>query len=102
MFGVYDDSGKPVGGRILSEADATLQIELDSGKRVKVKAVQLLLRFDKPQPAELLRAGAGAGAGLRSGPGLGVRSRPSSALPTWPATTSAARLRPSNWPAGWR
>ena len=56
MFGVYDDSGKPVGGRILSEADATLQIELDSGKRVKVKAVQLLLRFDKPQPAELLRA----------------------------------------------
>jgi exoribonuclease-2 len=56
MFGVYDDSGKPVGGRILSEADATLQIELDSGKRVKVKALQLLLRFDKPQPAELLRA----------------------------------------------
>ncbi|MBN8503974.1 MAG: RNB domain-containing ribonuclease [Burkholderiales bacterium] len=55
MYGVYDDSGKPVGGRILSEADSTLQLELDSGKRVKIKNAQLLLKFDKPQPAELLR-----------------------------------------------
>ncbi len=56
MFGLYDDSGKAIGGRILSEADATLQLELDSGKRVKVKSAQLLLKFDKPSPAELLRS----------------------------------------------
>ena len=34
-----------------------MQVELDSGKRVKVKAAQALVRFDKPAPAELLRAG---------------------------------------------
>ena len=31
------------------------QVELDSGKRVKVKAANVLLKFDKPAPAELLR-----------------------------------------------
>jgi exoribonuclease-2 len=33
-----------------------MQIELDSGKRVKVKSANVLLRFDKPQPAELIAA----------------------------------------------
>jgi exoribonuclease-2 len=55
MFGLFDDSGKATGGRILSEADTTLQLELDSGKRVKVKAAQLLFKFEKPHPAELLK-----------------------------------------------
>ncbi|MBL0090216.1 MAG: RNB domain-containing ribonuclease [Ideonella sp.] len=39
----------------MSEADASMQIELDSGKRVKVKSANVLLRFDKPAPAELLQ-----------------------------------------------
>jgi exoribonuclease-2 len=56
MHGLYDDSGKLQGGRILSEADATLQIELESGKRVKVKQAQLLAKFDKPAPAVLIQA----------------------------------------------
>nr|MBP6419286.1 RNB domain-containing ribonuclease [Giesbergeria sp.] len=30
------------------------QIELDSGKRVKVKSAHILLKFDKPAPAELM------------------------------------------------
>ncbi|MBL0149722.1 MAG: RNB domain-containing ribonuclease [Ideonella sp.] len=38
----------------MSEADASMQIELDSGKRVKVKSANVLLRFDKPAPAELM------------------------------------------------
>jgi len=38
----------------MSEADSSMQIELDSGKRVKVKAANVLLKFDKPQPAELI------------------------------------------------
>ncbi|MBB5203495.1 exoribonuclease-2 [Inhella inkyongensis] len=56
MFVLFDDSGKALAGRILSEADASLQVELDSGKRVKLKAQQVLLKFTAPQPAELLRA----------------------------------------------
>ncbi len=38
----------------MSEADASMQIELDSGKRVKVKSSHVMLKFDKPQPAELI------------------------------------------------
>lgn len=38
----------------MSEAEASLQVELDSGKRQKIKAAQALVRFDKPAPAELM------------------------------------------------
>lgn len=41
-------------GRILSEAESSLQVELDSGKRVKVKAANALIKFEKPQPALLM------------------------------------------------
>ena len=54
MHMLFDEAGKFLAGRILSEAEASAQIELDSGKRVKVKAANQLLRFDKPAPAELL------------------------------------------------
>ncbi len=54
MHVLFDEAGKFLAGRILSEAEASAQVELDSGKRVKVKAANQLLRFDKPAPAELL------------------------------------------------
>jgi exoribonuclease II len=54
MYALYDDAGKFLAGRVMSEADSSMQIELDSGKRVKVKTNNVLLRFDKPQPAELI------------------------------------------------
>ena len=51
---LFDEAGKFLAGRILSEAEASAQVELDSGKRVKVKSANQLLRFDKPSPSELL------------------------------------------------
>jgi len=57
LFVLFEEAGKFLAGRILSEADSSLQVELDSGKRVKVKAVNALLRFEKPAPAELVAAG---------------------------------------------
>ncbi|HYR26536.1 MAG TPA: RNB domain-containing ribonuclease, partial [Aquabacterium sp.] len=54
MFALFDDAGKFLAGRVMSEADASMQIELDSGKRVKVKAANVLIKFAKPAPAELL------------------------------------------------
>ncbi|WP_367067633.1 RNB domain-containing ribonuclease [Oryzisolibacter sp. LB2S] len=54
MHALFDDAGKFLAGRILSEAETSAQIELDSGKRVKAKAANILLKFDKPAPAELL------------------------------------------------
>jgi exoribonuclease-2 len=55
MFVLFEEAGKFLAGRVLSEAESSLQVELESGKRVKVKAANVLLRFEKPQPAELLR-----------------------------------------------
>ena len=55
MHALFEDAGKFLAGRVLSQADASSQIELDSGKRVKVKAANVLLTFEKPAPAELLR-----------------------------------------------
>jgi exoribonuclease-2 len=56
-YALFDDAGKFLAGRVMSEADSSIQVELDSGKRVKVKSANVLLRFDKPSPAELLAQG---------------------------------------------
>ncbi|HQY09731.1 MAG: RNB domain-containing ribonuclease [Burkholderiales bacterium] len=57
MYALFEDAGKFLAGRVMSEAESSMQIELDSGKRVKVKAANVLLKFDKPVPAELLAEG---------------------------------------------
>lgn len=57
MYALFDDAGKFLAGRVMSETDTSAQVELDSGKRVKVKAANLLLKFEKPAPAELMAEG---------------------------------------------
>ena len=54
MYLLFEESGKFLAGRMLSEADTSAQVELDSGKRVKVKAANILLKFEKPAPSELI------------------------------------------------
>jgi len=54
MYALFEDGGKFLAGRVMSEADSSMQVELDSGKRVKVKAANVLLKFEKPAPAELI------------------------------------------------
>ena len=54
MFALFEEAGKFQVGRVLSEAQASAQVELETGKRVKVKSAHLLIRFDKPQPAEFM------------------------------------------------
>jgi len=57
MYALFEEAGKFLAGRVMTAADTSMQIELDSGKRVKVKAAHVLLKFDKPLPAELIAAG---------------------------------------------
>ena len=64
MYALFEEAGKFMAGRILSEAEASAQVELDSGKRVKVKAAQMLLKFDKPAPAQLLSESASLSQGI--------------------------------------
>ena len=59
MYALFEEGGKFLAGRLMSEAESSAQIELDSGKRVKVKAANVLLRFDKPLPAELFASAQG-------------------------------------------
>ena len=54
MYALFEEAGKFLAGRVMTDADSSVQVELDSGKRVKVKSANVLLRFDKPQPAELI------------------------------------------------
>ncbi|MBV8604694.1 MAG: RNB domain-containing ribonuclease [Pelomonas sp.] len=54
MFALFDEAGKFLAGRVMSEAESSMQIELESGKRVKVKAANVLLKFEKPAPSELI------------------------------------------------
>lgn len=62
MYALFEESGKFHAGRLMSETDSSVQVELDSGKRVKVKVANVMLRFDQPAPAELMaRAQALAG-----------------------------------------
>ena len=56
MFLLFDEAGKFLAGKVLSEAESSLQVELDSGKRVKVKAANALLKFEKPAPAAFVSA----------------------------------------------
>ena len=53
MYALFEDAGKFHAGRVMSAAETSVQIELDSGKRVKVKTAQVLLRFEQPAPADL-------------------------------------------------
>ena len=54
MYLLFEEAGKFMAGRVLSEADTSAQVELESGKRVKVKGANMLLKFEKPAPAALL------------------------------------------------
>ncbi|MCY7307701.1 MAG: RNB domain-containing ribonuclease [Rhodoferax sp.] len=56
MFLLFEEGGKFMAGRVLSEAESSAQVELESGKRIKVKAANMLLRFDKPAPAQFVDA----------------------------------------------
>jgi exoribonuclease II len=56
MYALFEESGKFHAGRVMSEVDSSMQIELGSGKRVKVKAASVMLKFDKPQPTDFIAA----------------------------------------------
>ena len=50
----FEESGDFKVGTVLSQAGEAYQVEMPSGKRTKVKTRDVLLQFDKPDPATLL------------------------------------------------
>jgi exoribonuclease II len=55
MYVLFEEGGKFLAARVLSQAESSLQAEMDSGKRVKLKSAQVLLQFEQPAPAALLQ-----------------------------------------------
>jgi exoribonuclease-2 len=53
---LFEEAGDFKAATVLSEAGASLQVELASGRRVKIKAAHVMLRFDRPSVEALLPA----------------------------------------------
>lgn len=64
MHVLYEDDGAFKAGTLLSETDASLQVEAASGKRSKIKKTAVILRFEKPGPEALLKEAEAASAEL--------------------------------------
>jgi exoribonuclease-2 len=54
MHVFFEDDGAFKAGTVLADNDTSLHVEAASGKRLKVKAANVLLRFAEPSPAALL------------------------------------------------
>jgi exoribonuclease-2 len=54
MYVFYEDDGGFKAANILAEADTSLQVEADSGKRSKIKRASALFTFGAPLPSELM------------------------------------------------
>ncbi|MBK8919359.1 MAG: RNB domain-containing ribonuclease [Betaproteobacteria bacterium] len=54
MHVLFEDEGSFKTGTLLADNDTSLQVEMASGKRSKIKAAAVLLRFDKPGASALL------------------------------------------------
>ncbi|WIM04618.1 MAG: RNB domain-containing ribonuclease [Candidatus Nitricoxidivorans perseverans] len=52
---LFEEDGAFKSGAVLADNNTSLQVELPGGRRVKVKAANVLLRFEAPSSAELLQ-----------------------------------------------
>ena len=54
MHVFFEDDGQLKAGTVLADNDSSLQVEAASGRRLKVKAAAVLLRYMEPSPAALV------------------------------------------------
>jgi exoribonuclease-2 len=64
MHVFFEDDGQCKAGTILADNESSLQVEAASGKRLKIKAATVLLRFPDPSPVALLADAQKEAAGL--------------------------------------
>ncbi|MFO0208971.1 MAG: RNB domain-containing ribonuclease, partial [Betaproteobacteria bacterium] len=55
MHLLFEEDGSFKAGTVLSGTDNAFQVELPSGKRTKVKASHVVLRFVQPPPGQLIK-----------------------------------------------
>jgi exoribonuclease-2 len=64
MHVLFEEDGAFKTATILTDNDTSLQIEMVSGKRAKIKAGNVLLRFQEPAPGDLLSQAEALAAGI--------------------------------------
>ncbi|MDY0012079.1 MAG: RNB domain-containing ribonuclease [Rhodocyclaceae bacterium] len=64
MFVLFEEDGAFKAGTVLSETDASLQVETTHGKRLKLKSAHVLMRFKEPAAHHLLEAAEAEAEGL--------------------------------------
>ena len=64
MHVFFEDDGAFKAGTVLADNDTSLQVEAISGKRLKLKAANVLLRFSGPAPSILLADAQAIAAGI--------------------------------------
>ena len=55
MYILYEEGGKFQTARLMSQAETSLQAEMESGKRIKIKLTQLLMQFEQPSPTVFMQ-----------------------------------------------
>ncbi|MBL8397811.1 MAG: RNB domain-containing ribonuclease [Candidatus Accumulibacter sp.] len=63
---LFEEDGAFRTASILTDNDSSLQVETVSGKRSKIKAANVLLRFDDPSPASLLEQAEALATGIEA------------------------------------
>src|SRR3954453_14577856 len=64
---LFEDDGQLKAGSVLADNDASLQVEAASGKRMKIKAASVLLRFATPGAGDVMSEGGRLAAELDAG-----------------------------------
>ena len=98
MYVFYEDDGSFKAGNILSETDASLQVESESGKRSKIKRANTLFTFAAPEPAALMSQAAAAAEALDLQFLWECAPQEEFDSPPWPPIISATPPRRSNRP----
>jgi len=55
MYVLFEEGGKFLTARLMTQNETSAHVELDSGKRVKLKLTQILMQFEQTTSAELLK-----------------------------------------------
>ncbi len=66
MHVLFEEDGAFKTGTILTDNEATLQVEMPSGKRAKIKSGNVLLRYKEPAPGELLEKAEALATGIEA------------------------------------
>jgi exoribonuclease-2 len=93
VFVIYEEDGDIKAGTILADNDASLQIESQHGKRAKIKAGHVLMRYPGPAPTPMMEEARRLAGEVDTDFLWEAPARMNSVSPIWRSTITARRRR---------